>query len=136
MTFAARASSQLSNVPPADDHALIRDGIRALLEEIVALAVQRVLDGETFVSVRTKDRAKSPARLKAPKPSPTRGLTARQSQVLCLLADGHTTKSIALNLDISAKTVETHRAQLMERLNIFDTAGLVRYAIRVGLITA
>lgn len=61
-------------------------------------------------------------------------LTPRQRQVLQLLAEGHNAKEIARRLNISEKTVETHRAQIMERLQIFDLAGLVRYALRVGLV--
>ncbi|MGC8780433.1 MAG: response regulator transcription factor [Anaerolineae bacterium] len=61
-------------------------------------------------------------------------LTPRQRQVLQLLAEGHNVKEIARRLDISEKTVETHRAQIMERLQIFDLPGLVRYALRVGLV--
>jgi DNA-binding NarL/FixJ family response regulator len=61
-------------------------------------------------------------------------LTPRQYQVLKLIAEGHATKDIARLLAISVKTVETHRAQLMERLNIHDIAGLVRYALRMGLV--
>lgn len=53
-------------------------------------------------------------------------LTPRQYQVLKMIAEGHPTKQIARRLNISVKTVETHRAQLMERLNIHDIAGLVR----------
>jgi DNA-binding NarL/FixJ family response regulator len=54
---------------------------------------------------------------------------------LQLIAEGHSTQEIAQMLSISVKTVETHRSQLMERLDIHDVASLVRYAIRVGLIT-
>jgi DNA-binding NarL/FixJ family response regulator len=61
-------------------------------------------------------------------------LTPRQREVLQLIAEGQTTKAIAQMLNVSVKTVETHRAQLMERLGIHDVAGLVRYAIRVGLV--
>ena len=61
-------------------------------------------------------------------------LTPRQREVLQLIAEGHTTKVIAQILEISVKTVETHRAQLMERLGIYDVAGLVRYAIRIKLV--
>ncbi len=63
-------------------------------------------------------------------------LTARQREILQLIAEGKSTKEIASILDVSAKTVETHRAQLMERLDIHDVAGLVRYAIRTGVVTA
>jgi|SRR5581483_7965018 len=62
-------------------------------------------------------------------------LTPRQREILQLIAEGHSTKKIAHMLNISVKTVETHRMQLMERLDIHDIAGLVRYAIRIGLIT-
>jgi len=54
--------------------------------------------------------------------------------VLQLIAEGYTTKAIAARLKLSVKTVETHRAQLMERLDIRDVAGLVRFALRRGLI--
>lgn len=61
-------------------------------------------------------------------------LTPRQQEVLVMIAKGLSTKDIARTLDISVKTVETHRAQLMERLQIYDVASLVRYAIRLGLV--
>jgi DNA-binding NarL/FixJ family response regulator len=61
-------------------------------------------------------------------------LTPRQREILQLIAEGHTTKQIARRLHIGVKTVETHRAQLMERLDIHNIAGLVRYAIRSGII--
>ena len=61
-------------------------------------------------------------------------LTPRQYEVLKMIAEGHATKEIARLLHISVKTVETHRSQLMERLNIHDIAGLVRYALRTGLV--
>jgi len=62
-------------------------------------------------------------------------LTPRQSEVLRLLAEGGSVKGIALSLNISVKTVETHRAELMNRLNLHDIASLVRFAVRVGLIS-
>ena len=61
-------------------------------------------------------------------------LTPRDRQVLQLVAEGHTTKEIATELGISTKTAETYRAKIMEKLDIHDTAGLVRYAIRQGMI--
>ena len=63
-------------------------------------------------------------------------LTARQREVLQLIAEGRSAKQIAQTRQISVKTVETHRAQLMERLGIYDLAGLVRYAIRTGIIAS
>ena len=62
-------------------------------------------------------------------------LTSRQRETLQLVAEGKSTKEIAQLLDISVKTVETHRAQIMDRLGIRDLAGLVRYAIRTGLVS-
>lgn len=62
-------------------------------------------------------------------------LTPRQRQILQLVAEGHGTRDIAERLFLSVKTVETHRAQLMERLGIHDVPGLVRLAIRCGIIT-
>jgi DNA-binding NarL/FixJ family response regulator len=61
-------------------------------------------------------------------------LTGRQREILQLIAEGSSTKEIARKLNLSVKTVETHRAQLMERLDIHDVAGLVRFAVRHGLI--
>ncbi len=61
-------------------------------------------------------------------------LTPRQREILQLIAEGKNTKTMADLLDISVKTVETHRAGLMERLGVHDVPGLVRYAIRNGLI--
>ena len=60
-------------------------------------------------------------------------LTPRQREILQLIAERHSTKEMAQILNISAKTVETHRAQMMDRLEIFDVPGLVRIAIRAGL---
>ena len=61
-------------------------------------------------------------------------LSPRQREVLQLIAEGLSTKEIAGRLDVSIKAVETHRTEIMERLGIHGVAGLVRYAIRVGLV--
>lgn len=61
-------------------------------------------------------------------------LTPRQREILQLVAEGCTTRDISERLCVSLRTVETHRAQLMERLNIHDVAGLTRFAIRSGLV--
>ena len=63
-------------------------------------------------------------------------LSVRERQVLQLIAEGSSTKAIAMRLGISAKTVESHRSKLMRKLDIHDTAGLVRYAIRRGVTQA
>jgi DNA-binding NarL/FixJ family response regulator len=63
-------------------------------------------------------------------------LTPRQRQILQLVAEGASSRTIARRLELSVKTIESHRAQLMERLGIHDVAGLVRFAIRAGLVRA
>jgi len=72
----------------------------------------------------------------AQKKSSIEQLSPRQREILQLIAEGRSTKEIAFLLNLSAKTVETHRAQVMERLDIHDVPGLVRYAIRQGLVSA
>ncbi|HEY7160238.1 MAG TPA: response regulator transcription factor [Acidobacteriota bacterium] len=67
--------------------------------------------------------------------SPLEKLTPRQRETLKLIAEGRSSREIASMLDLSIKTVETHRTQLMERLDIHDVAGLVRFAIKSGLAT-
>jgi DNA-binding NarL/FixJ family response regulator len=61
-------------------------------------------------------------------------LTSRQIEVLRMVAEGHRTREIASRLKLSAKTVESHRGEVMKRLNIHDVVGLVMYAVRVGLV--
>ena len=61
-------------------------------------------------------------------------LTAREREVFHLVVEGHTTKEIARRLDISAKTAENHRAHMMEKIGAHNTAEVVRYAVRKGLL--
>jgi two-component system response regulator NreC len=67
---------------------------------------------------------------------PVDPLTPREREVLQLVAEGQTTKEIASTLGLSVKTADTHRSKIMRKLEIHDTAGLVRYAIRRGLVQA
>jgi len=74
-------------------------------------------------------------------PAPGRGtavapLTAREVQVLALVADGKSTKEIASLLQISYKTADSHRSRIMEKLGVHETASLVRYAVRQGIVPA
>ncbi len=71
----------------------------------------------------------------SPEASSLDALTSRQREILQMVAEGKSTKEIAFELDVSVKTVETHRAALMERLDIRDVAGLVMYAVRHGLVS-
>ena len=67
---------------------------------------------------------------------PLEDLTPRQIEVLRMVAEGHRTREIATRLKLSVKTVESHRGEIMKRLQIHDVVGLVRYAMRVGLVVA
>jgi len=66
---------------------------------------------------------------------PLEKLTPRQMEVLRLMAAGLTTPEIARHLNLSTKTIETHRGEIMKRVGIHDLVGLVRYAVRVGLVS-
>jgi DNA-binding NarL/FixJ family response regulator len=99
------------------------------------LAVRAVARGETYLSPPvSKTIIDDYVRRVGGEPQPFDWLTPRQREVLRLIASGYTTKEIAQSLHISIKTTETHRAQLMKELDIHDIAGLVRYAIRVGMV--
>ncbi len=99
------------------------------------LAIRTVGRGETYLTPAVAKYAIQAYRAKPDGASgPLARLSLRQREVLQLLAEGHTTKDIAHRLNLSVKTVETHRAQVMERLEIHDVPGLVRFAMRVGLI--
>ncbi|HEY2156335.1 MAG TPA: response regulator transcription factor [Isosphaeraceae bacterium] len=112
---------------------LLKDSGLAELE----LAVRAVARGETYLSPAvSKHVIADYLRRTGGAPPDSCPLTPRQNQVLRLIAEGNTTKAIARILGVSVKTVETHRVQLMDRLDIHDVAGLVRYAIRIGLVQA
>jgi DNA-binding NarL/FixJ family response regulator len=101
----------------------------------LALAIKAVTRGETYLSPPiSKQVIKEYVRRVGGEETLFERLTPRQREILQLIAEGTTTKNIGMALNISVKTVETHRAQLMERLDIHDVAGLVRYAIKIGLV--
>jgi DNA-binding NarL/FixJ family response regulator len=100
------------------------------------LAIRAAARGETFLSPTiAKSFVEHSINQVRQVSTPTERLTARQREILQLVAEGHTTKEIAHILSIGVKTVETHRAQLMDLLDIHDVAGLVRFAIRTGLVS-
>ncbi|MEW5910814.1 MAG: response regulator transcription factor [Thermodesulfobacteriota bacterium] len=112
---------------------LLKDAGLAELE----LAIQAVLRGETFLSPSiSKHLINQYLKRTDLSEGPFKDLTPRQREILQLIAEGNTTKEIAVKLDLSIKTVETHRTQIMDRLDIHDVAGLVRYSIRRGLISS
>jgi len=101
------------------------------------LALRAAVNGQMYMSPTvSKQLVDDYLRRMGPDAGPEEQLTARQREILQLIAEGKSTKDIAVTLDLSIKTVETHRKDLMDRLGIHDVAGLVRYAIRAGIIKA
>ena len=111
---------------------LVKDSLPAEL----AAAVTAVAEGKMYLSPSIAGHVMASARrdAQAIADDPLACLTARQREVLQMIAEGKTTKQIAFTLDVSVKTVETHRAAIMERLQIRDIAGLVLFAVRNGLV--
>jgi DNA-binding NarL/FixJ family response regulator len=101
------------------------------------VALKSVVGGEIYLSREISGQflKKFPLQQIARSTSPLEQLTPRQREILQLLAEGQTTKAIGSILKLSDKTVEYHRAKLMEGLRIFDIPGLVRFAMRTGLIS-
>lgn len=102
----------------------------AAVEEL-ALALQAVARGDHYTSPRISRKL---AGAFASGAGIAPALTVRQTEILRMVARGLSSKEIARSLGLSAKTVETHRTQIMERLTIRDLAGLVRYAVRTGIV--
>jgi DNA-binding NarL/FixJ family response regulator len=100
------------------------------------LAVKSALKGEMYFSPGVSHRVITHYMRDLNLTSPLDLLSTRQREILQLLAEGHANKEVAKILDISVKTVETHRRELMEKLGIHDVASLVRLAIRLGLVKA
>lgn len=101
------------------------------------LAIQSVARGGSYLGPTASRHVTEYVRRGAlAGPGPVGRLTTRQVEVVQLIAEGHTNLEISGILGVSLKTVETHRAQVMDRLGIHDVAGLVRYAIRTGLVSS
>jgi DNA-binding NarL/FixJ family response regulator len=118
----------------------MRAGIRGYVLKTRAAAdlIQAITDvgsGLTYLSSGVS-QAVVEAYLTKDDLAPQASLTPRELQVLQLVAEGKTTKEVAALLGVSFKTAESHRTRIMEKLDIHETAGLVRYAIRKGIIQA
>jgi len=115
----------------------LRAGVRGVVVKSRAFdellrAIQTICKGDTYLSPDVSNVVVESYVASADTREPY--LRDRERQVLQLVAEGKTTKEVAATLGISVKTAESHRLKIMERLDIHDTAGLVRYAIREGLI--
>jgi DNA-binding NarL/FixJ family response regulator len=104
------------------------------------LALQSVARGEVYLTPKVSQAVVHGFLREGPageeETGGAEGLTRRQREILQLIAEGKSTKEIASILDVSVKTVETHRMRLMDRLGIHDVPGLVRYAIRAGIVSS
>ena len=110
---------------------LLKDADRMELE----LAIRTVMRGDTYLTPTVAKYAVEAYRQrKDGDQGPLASLSSRQKEILQLIAEGYANKEIAQRLELSPRTVETHRAELMERLNIRDVPGLVKLALRAGLI--
>ena len=132
----------LLSMHASEEHVLraLRAGASGYLPKDAALgelelAINAVRKGETYLSPAVSRHVSDYVRRTGATAEPRESLTPRQREILQLIAEGQSTKRIAATLGVSVKTVETHRSQLMEKLDIHDVAGLVRYAIRIGLVS-
>jgi DNA-binding NarL/FixJ family response regulator len=98
--------------------------------------LRQVVHGKIYLSreISAQLHKKFPLQGIAGRKSPFEQLTGRQREILQLIAEGQNTKQIGEILQVSPKTVEYHRLKLMAGLNLHDVPGLVRFALRVGLI--
>jgi DNA-binding NarL/FixJ family response regulator len=106
----------------------------AASSELVA-AVREAVQGRTYVTPLIAGELLQSYRAAGPPDNPDRQLTARQREVLKLVAEGCSAKEIAAKLDISVRTAEAHKANILEALGLTATAELVQYAIRHGIIS-
>ncbi|MFO0587417.1 MAG: response regulator transcription factor [Polyangiaceae bacterium] len=103
------------------------------LSDLVS-AIRAVASGEAFLSPTVAKILLRDAQAEE-EPSSNGPLTAREREILQLVGEGSSSPEIARSLHLSVKTVEGHRSRIMAKLNLHDVAGLVRYAIRVGLVS-
>ena len=94
-------------------------------------AIQQVLRGQVYLSPGISGAVMAAYHSKS---QPADPLTSRERQVLQLIAEGKSTKDVAALLGVSVKTAESHRSRLMQKLDIHETASLVRYAVKHGLV--
>jgi DNA-binding NarL/FixJ family response regulator len=109
---------------------LLKDSAEVELE----LAIESVLNNQKYISPKLSEQMLETMHEEEAIEA-SNVLTVRQTQILKMLAEGKGTKEIAFDLNLSVKTIESHRAQIMDRLQIRDLASLVRYAIKRGITT-
>jgi two-component system response regulator NreC len=136
-----RTKAVLLSMHTEEHHVLqaLRTGVKACVTKTQAVehlitAIREVVAGGVYLSPSVSGAVVQAYLTRSEVPFDP--LTDRERQVLQLVAEGNTTKEIAMIIGVAAKTAETHRGKVMEKLDIHSTAGLVRYAIRRGLVQA
>lgn len=99
-------------------------------------AIRKVRRGRSYLAPAIADQVLSAITSRAAAPLSQPDLTSRQREVIQLIAEGLSTKEIAAELGISVKTAQTHRANLMKKVGVHKASGLVRYAVREGIVSA
>lgn len=120
--------------------AALKSGVNGIVHKNASIdelekGIQRVLIGESYMSSQILEIMRE-IMLNPNSTDSLEKLTTREREILQLIAEGNTTKDIANKLEISAKTADTHRTNVMNKLNIHDIAGLTRFAIQSGLVEA
>lgn len=118
----------------------VQNGVRGYLvkntvSDELETAIRKVGNGGVYFSPEIGDQMRRQLLRGEPAGQALDLLSSRQREILQAIAEGHKTREIADTLSISPKTVETHRSHIMQKLNIYDVAGLVRYAIKHGLVS-
>lgn len=124
---------------PEHVHRVLRLGavgymLKDVLPDELERAIRAVMRGDRWLSTGISKTVIDGFLGRPQQHIPTSALSDRQAQVLKMIADGRSTKQIGIDLNLSVKTIETYRAQIMTKLDIHDVAGLVRYAVRQGII--
>jgi DNA-binding NarL/FixJ family response regulator len=105
-------------------------------DDELPMAIKAIARGDVYLSPKiSRQVVERYVASGTAQPDPLAGLTTRQREILQLVAEGKSSKEIAALLDLSVKTVESHRSQIMDRVGVHDLTGLVRFAIRVGLVS-
>jgi two-component system response regulator NreC len=143
---AAAPSARILVLTMHEDPAYVRSALAAgasgylaksAADSALIAAVRSVARGRIFVELRdreTKQTLEAPDRAATESPAPIATLSAREREVLVLLAEGHTNRAIAERLGLSVKTVESYRARLLQKLGLGSRAELTRLAIDLGLV--
>ena len=119
--------------------------VKSAVDGELLAAIRSVAQGRTFVSITLSDKGThqvlgdqlgGPPRTESPPRAPVKLLSSREQDVLKLLAQGYTNQEVGTRLFCSVKTIETHRARILDKLGLRSRADLTRYTLEMGLLSA